>query len=498
MMPWGRDKVPPALSLGRGRGRVRWPTTSTVRQPDGNRRVHPMAQPVPLLPEPMLGPLIQSSSSAELRPDSDVTGQTFGIRDPKVIASYNWLETSNPSILIPGEPPSWTPLHSPQKLNEDSGTYYRDLNAAHLPDHPMQPTIEAVLRMCPADILSAGPDIVACGSTLGNILRFVRGNVKSFRMLVEVVGTTVHLIRREKSPRETIPDVRGYGHTFPEAYTTWDSSVRGSLSHQRIMRYRLNGLDCIVRFECDGYVPGPSYKAPSRHKQGHKRGTSFASGDSPRNVSGILGDLTSSLAISSVEPGSEPGSRLSISSAGHLEPHLAKFELKTRSFKRRHAHNDLLTEEMPRLWLKQVSSFIAGYHTYGKFEDIVIADVQADIRAWETEHRDELKQFTSLLRRIIQFARDREESRFEIVHTEGSDKIDFRLQTPDLSPMLSPDVSRKWSAWLTGNGDDDDQDPSSGQVVDSQETPANDVDSVSSLDYTACDDECGYCGKCST
>lgn len=37
-------------------------------------------------------------------------------------------------------------------------------------------------------------------------------------MLVEVIAGTVHLIRRENTPKEQILGVRGYGHTFPEAY----------------------------------------------------------------------------------------------------------------------------------------------------------------------------------------------------------------------------------------------------------------------------------------
>ncbi|KAI1266291.1 geranylgeranyl pyrophosphate synthetase [Xylariaceae sp. FL1019] len=457
-----------------------------------------MGQPVPILPDPALGPLVKSISSDELLSGSDAGSQTVGIKDPKVIASYNWIAASSPSILIPGEPPAWTPLQKPPKLNEDSGTYYRDLNAAQFPDHPLQPTIEAVMKMCPvkhSETPSVRPDLVACGSTLGNLLRFARGDVKPFRMLVEVVGTTVHLIRREKSPRETIPDIRGYGHTFPETYTTWGSSVRGSLSHQRIMRYRLGDLDCVVRFECDGYLPGTNFIPQSGNQQDRVSTTGRRGDGSIGNVSSIVGDLASSLVIKSVEPGSKSGSALAISTAGHFGADLPTFELKTRSFKRRDKHEELLAEEIPRLWLKQVSRFIAGYHTYGRFEDIVIANVQSDILTWETKHTEELKRFASLLDLVIQFARDRNDSRLELVHAEGSSTIDIRLQTPDVSPMLSHDASRRWTKWLTG---DDEDNRACEHVVGDHGNQANHVDSVSSLDYTACDDECGYCGQCAT
>jgi hypothetical protein len=49
-----------------------------------------------------------------------------------------------------------------------------------------------------------------------------------------VIGDTV-FVRREKSPTQVIKDVRGYGHTFPENYTSWDAETRGSISPQRII-----------------------------------------------------------------------------------------------------------------------------------------------------------------------------------------------------------------------------------------------------------------------
>lgn len=63
-------------------------------------------------------------------------------------------------------------------------------------------------------------DVFGCASTLGNLLRFVRGESACFRILVKVIGLTVHFICREKSPREFIKDVISYGYTFLENYTT--------------------------------------------------------------------------------------------------------------------------------------------------------------------------------------------------------------------------------------------------------------------------------------
>jgi hypothetical protein len=97
-------------------------------------------------------------------------------------------------------------------------------------------------------------DIVGCGSTLGNLLRFCGGLDKDFRFNVDLVGDTVFLIRKESSPTALISNICGYGHTFPEAHTIWEPEVKGSASHQRIIQYDFGGLKFMVRSESDGYL----------------------------------------------------------------------------------------------------------------------------------------------------------------------------------------------------------------------------------------------------
>lgn len=95
-----------------------------------------------------------------------------------------------------------------------------------------------------------------CGSTIGNLLRFARGIDKSFKFDVDVIGNTVCFVRKETSPTAIMENVRGYGHAFPEEHTSWDEDVKGSESHQRIIRYELGDVKILVRFESDGYYKG--------------------------------------------------------------------------------------------------------------------------------------------------------------------------------------------------------------------------------------------------
>lgn len=135
-------------------------------------------------------------------------------------------------------PPKWSPPNLTRRLSYDQGDFYRDRNAFRYPSYPVEPMIRA-LDVMQLDHASGDIDVVACGNTIGNLLRFCRSLETKFSFDVEIVSSTVFFIRRENSPTELIPYVYGYGHTFADEYTTWDSCAAGSTSHQRIIQYTL-------------------------------------------------------------------------------------------------------------------------------------------------------------------------------------------------------------------------------------------------------------------
>lgn len=403
-------------------------------------------------------------------------------------------------------PPKWTPLPEPRKLGEDAGIFYRDQNAARYPNHPMEPAAEAIMKTCPnpkqTSVSDLDIELVACSNTLGNLLRFARGDDRSFRMLVEVVGRTVHLIRRENSPKETIPDVRGYGHTFPEAYTSWDPSVRGSSSHQRILRYHLGDLDCLMRFEGDGYLPGKTRSLQDKN----------SSGPNSKVETPSVEELTSSLGEHGIIPKKFAGASLplQISTGGTSVPQKAVFDLKTRSMRRKPQQDAILDSELPRLWLAQIPNFILAYHSSGTFTEIEVQDVRSSITKWESDHEADLRRFAMLLRRIVNIARAKDDGKLEIARDSGEDFLQVREQTPDVPPAFSPDTMQRWKRWLCGSAKGSHreagaevgaQDSKEGPVKRDPEVGHDAGDWVNDWsdeeqDLTACDTECGYCGRC--
>ncbi|KZL78501.1 geranylgeranyl pyrophosphate synthetase [Colletotrichum tofieldiae] len=435
-------------------------------------------QPEPAMPAPAppFGPLVETVDMAELSKPATQFEGSARVTGCKVVASYNWLDRTAPSVLIPGAPPKWTPLAEPQPLPEDSGVYYRDKNAARYPAHPMEPAAQAVLTMHP-EPFTKPVDIVGCGSTIGNLLRFVRGDERPFRLLVEVVGGAVHLIRRENSPTETIPSVRGFGHTFPEAYTTWDASVRGSASHQRVLRYDFGGLSCLVRHEGDGYL---NDKLGSTSNEARPVMAENGSVDALIEALGA-GDMSSKAPRHS--------SQLRLQSGGFQVPQSAVFELKTRSMLRK--GKDFLAEELPRLWVAQVPNFVLAYHERGTFTEIDVMDVSEKVKTWETTMNRELSQLAALLHRIVGLAHASQHGRLEISR-QALSTLDVREQCPGLSPAFSVDVMARWEDWLASDF--------KGGVNDADDKEKDEEDefswSVDDGNYTACSEKCSYCGKC--
>ncbi|KAK4186487.1 hypothetical protein QBC35DRAFT_501043 [Podospora australis] len=480
-MAWSSSRSHRGASRGshRGAGKMPWRSRNESTQ-----------SPESSSPAPPLGKIIRTLTVDDLETTAEGQSSDLTISQFTTVASYNWLDKKNsaPTILVPGKPPLWTPQAAPTTLQEDSGKYFRDKNAARYPKHPLEPAVTVALDA--DENISTGVAIVACGSTLGNLLRFVRGQDKPFRMLVQTIHATVFLTRRENSPTELIPGVRGYGHTFPEANTTWEADVKGSGSHQRVVRYHFGGLELLVRFEADGYIKPPSSVLTNTSPELSPQA------DDDQNP---LSDLLSDLGVSGSSP-SPSSDDLHVKPAGALVPHSQLFELKTRSILSK-GKKDHLAEELPRLWISHIPTFLLAYHTRGLFkaEDILIQDVRDEVKNWEQDHKTELAKFAALLNWLVY---DNPKEKFELCFSGGGGKLEVREMLDDaVVEALSDDVKGRWAPVSSGTppppppaeSDSEDED-------DKRYTWDYDYgfyDDEPQPDFTACSaDHCGYCGKC--
>ncbi|TKA81329.1 hypothetical protein B0A55_02774 [Friedmanniomyces simplex] len=445
-------------SRGFARGRGTWRGSSAFQQPVFDRP-----------PSPAIGPLIETIKQGSLFSLDAAGKDALVISDCKFMASFNWMDSKEPTVMVPGMPPVWAPLAEPKQLQEDSGEYFRDQNAARFPTYPMEPAVRALLAH-ETDLAVSEIDIFACGSTLGSLLRFVRKVDKPFRFTVEVIGNTVFFVRRENTPDERLIGVRGYGHAFPESYTKWHGEVKRSASHQRLIRYIFAGLKCIVRFEGDGYLD------------------SLAGEDTN---SGVLADMPEVKGLTFQE-------------GGRSIPQEAIFDLKTRSVKRKDV--DVLAEELPRLWITQIPNFVLAFQERGIFHknDTSVRDVRTEVDRWEMQSQRDLRMLEELLHKLLKLVKSTPDGECEVRCREVG-VLEVRSQLPDAPPALSPELCHIWTqmkgpsppksddvAAVPGAHPGSSEDESADDGVDL----ASFSDDGSAGDLTACSAACGYCGRC--
>ena len=113
-------------------------------------------------------------------------------------------------------------------------------------------------------------DIVTDRNILRKLLRFASDTVRDpFRINVKLLGGVLFFSRWEPETKFLISGFQntGFGHNFEKPTTSWDTGLKDSSGHHRIVRYNLGGIRYLVRYEVDacreeieGSVRGPDPK----------------------------------------------------------------------------------------------------------------------------------------------------------------------------------------------------------------------------------------------
>jgi hypothetical protein len=331
----------------------------------------------------------------------------------------------------------------------------------------MLPSVQAIFAMNKT-FDAAVVDIVGCASSLGDILRFARSVDSTFRFDAEMIGNTLFLIRNAK--KETIPDVQGYGHSFLDKFTSYSPEVEETKSHQRIVSYEFGGLECLVRYECDGFD------------------TTLEEGQSDAHLSEQLFGPQQNLEDS-----------IHLDPVGRVVSQESVLEIKTRS----QARNPIdLSEHLPRLWVRQIPILVTGYHEFGLFKDVQKSDVTDKVLKWEEDSQKHLLNFALILQRLIIEAKKASHLKLE-VYRSGTGSLQLREQWGGPRSVLPGTWKQKWTGKhgldldrSVGEDSSDDTDDADYYPMTRGFSRLEDHDDDAALDYTACDPECGYCGRC--
>ncbi|KAI0459613.1 hypothetical protein F5B21DRAFT_499293 [Xylaria acuta] len=410
-----------------------------------------------------LGRLITEFKLEDLTKSAASAGEAR-ITDCSYAASYSLDDEKPFRIIVPGQPALWRPPPMPCQFPGDRGDYMRDQNGARFPDYPIQPAVQALFTLNEA-FDPSNINVMGCASSLGDILRFVRSVDSTFRFNAEMIGNTLFLIRNCKSA--VIPDVRGYGHSFLNAFTSGDPDSGIIKSHQRIVSYNFGDLKCLVRFECDGYLA--SYD-----------GNETTITKPQFNLSPL------------------PSSSIPTQKSGMKVPQDTILEIKTKS----QAWGEIQKgDHLPRLWVRQIPNFITAYHNHGIFQDVQVGNVRKDLVDWETQHQVELKRFAAILHQLITETKRASHLKLEI-YRAGIGPLQLR-EREDVTGQALPNSWRdRWAATAqlssehSTNRDDIDEDSDTYPLTRASSEGSDSSAADFSFDYTLCSIDCGYCGHC--
>ncbi|GBE85417.1 hypothetical protein SCP_0706040 [Sparassis crispa] len=316
----------------------------------------------------MMDGLISTPILTLARP-ADVAGKAIEIKNLEYLGSYNWVNSTEPIILVPGSPPIWRNRPTPYAVPRDTGMRFVDQSGYRMPSSILLPLFRATDVVAEQNGTSGidwkKVDFITDRNGLRKLLRWINdkdGSAKEFRIDTQLAGKGAILFNRwEKRTREEAdPSIWSYGFSFERESTTPAKGCEQSSGHHRIVKYDFDGLQLVVRFEVDACVAQPSAaQAP----------TSTVNADSLSDLlSGLNVARDSQTPSASKKTDTASGTGLEVQRAGSQVPQSSLIEMTTRS-KHRVALFDWV-DAFPQLFLSQTSNHYLATHDRGRFETI--------------------------------------------------------------------------------------------------------------------------------
>ncbi|KAI9450773.1 hypothetical protein BJY52DRAFT_1125724 [Lactarius psammicola] len=329
--------------------------------------------------------------------------EDFPIENVKYVASYNWVDTEKPTIVVPGSPAIWTGRAVPFTLQPDDGSVFVDQNSARLSEYPMLPLFAAAdaihgSKAAPAPVDWPTVDVITDRNGLRKLLRWLNPSpgreVRDFRIDVQLVGTKTLVLGRWEGRTREPPTSRTYGFGFEDA-TTRAAPGCPSSGHHRAITYDMLDMKMVVRFEVDACLPSAGSSVPKK--------TTASIDDLADALGGMnIKHRTPTTTKTASSPSSSSSSPLiNIVRAGTQVPQENLVELTSRSA---YFLNQLDWNELyPQLALSQTPALHMGVHERGVFSQLHEITGDATARAGSEPDISAQRQETGV--QIVRLAR---------------------------------------------------------------------------------------------
>ncbi|KAF9874590.1 geranylgeranyl pyrophosphate synthetase [Colletotrichum karsti] len=222
-------------------------------------------------------------------------------------------------------------------------------------------------------------DVILTRNTIRSLLSFVKTGIKrSVAMQMHLINNTLIIAAdEEKNRRYNDPRKRpNWGHAFEDAFTSYSAELRDSISHHRVIKYKLGSVTVAVCHEADAsYSQLP--QGP-QHPAYQERGSSFG------NIKPSAG-----LRRRYEQLSTDGLTKVRLAGAGTFPSEMA--ELKASCF------FQSIGTHMNQLWFGRTSYIITGKHAEGNFQECGIVNAESEFSIWEERHQEALQKLDSLI-----------------------------------------------------------------------------------------------------
>ncbi|KUJ12351.1 uncharacterized protein LY89DRAFT_206066 [Mollisia scopiformis] len=298
--------------------------------------------------------------------------EAVAIRNYESIASYSWKDIEHPTIYVPGLPPKFTPPTLPVQLQRDKLTRSKPRSPAAAVD----PLFESLLQQHPNFDMSS-IHLVTDRNSLRKLLTFASNRSEKWRIDVDMINNTMFFNQWEEFRLMMINGHQdsGYGHAFENCVTAREPTLEDSIHHERIVRYELGGLECLVRFEADAYL----------NADGSREHLAIDP-PAPKPSRPVL---------------RPPYKLVHVVSRGHyVDPDLIA-EIKSCS-----TLNFNINKTLDQLWFSQTKHLCVGRHKEGLVtEKLEMKDMREELKKWEASNQEHLINMIRVIREIREIAK---------------------------------------------------------------------------------------------
>lgn len=278
----------------------------------------------------------------------------------------------------------------PVDVSKDARNIHSKQDVSRLPKYPFGPVFEAAAIMNP-DIRFDDVHIIVTRNALRKLFDLCKGNrPQDFRVDLRLVHNTLLIERREASASFLTrgSTESGWGRSFEKTFTRFPPGWEDSACHERVLRYCLGDLDCVVRFEVDA-----CYNESDEQLASALDDLSLASNRDAAHVVRQMGNRCADSRPSDLQTIRDQLSDREATLKAGMD-HTTAAELKSGTkFKP-------AGQSMPQLWFGRTRWRISGRHTDGTFTEVKKQDVGADFEEWEGRNQTHLRKLVTVLSQL--------------------------------------------------------------------------------------------------